>query len=392
MKVCGIIAEYDPFHRGHLYHLGKAREISGADYMVCVLGSAFSQRGEAMMFGTHARARMALANGFDLVLGMPVDCSCAQANRFAMGGVHILDALGVVTHLSFGSESADTGLLSAAADCLNRPGLKFAETLRRELHAGHSFAAAQGKALRAALPNLTEQLAASPNFILGVSYLRELQRLGSGILPLPVERTTAYHSLRAGGAASASAVRAILLQTPDADLGAECPRASLDVMRGAPRHRPEALDKALLALLTGPYARASLRGAEISEGLEERIHAAARSAASREELLSLVKTRRYPRARISRALTQALLGLHGEPRRPAYARLLGFRPGAKELLREISRHGFPLVTRPARENYPGLAQDMRAEELWRIGASLGAATAWKERVIILNEHEVPEVE
>ena len=94
MIVCGIVAEYDPFHRGHLYHLKAARQKSQADFMVCVLGSAFSQRGEAMMFDTMTRARMALYNGFDLVLGMPVSFSCAQANRFAMGGVGILHQLG----------------------------------------------------------------------------------------------------------------------------------------------------------------------------------------------------------------------------------------------------------------------------------------------------------
>mgnify|MGYP000864007112 FL=1 len=89
MKVCGIIAEYDPFHEGHLHQLRRARELTQADYMVCVLGSAFSQRGDAMMFSTQDRARMALANGFDLVLGMPYSFSCAQANRFAVGGVGI---------------------------------------------------------------------------------------------------------------------------------------------------------------------------------------------------------------------------------------------------------------------------------------------------------------
>ena len=246
MKVCGIIAEYDPFHRGHLHHLEQARARSGADYMVCVLGCAFSQRGEAMLFSTHDRARMALQNGFDLVLGMPVSFSCAQANRFAAGGVGILHRLGVVSHLSFGSESDDLGLLRQAARLLNHPDAAFARTLKAGLDTGLSFAAAQGQALQEALPEAGPALLASPNFILGVSYLRELERLGSRMTPLPVLRSAPYHSLAGGPLASASAVRAQWLQGEWEQAATACPPASLAVMRGAATHRPEALDKALL--------------------------------------------------------------------------------------------------------------------------------------------------
>jgi predicted nucleotidyltransferase len=193
MRVCGIIAEYDPFHKGHLYQLDQAREKTRADYMVCVLGCAFSQRGEAMLFQTHDRATMALANGFDLVLGMPFSFSCAQANRFARGGVGILQGISAVTHLSFGCETDNLDWLTSGAQLLNRPSIPFIQSLKRGLSQGRSFAQAQGQALAEHLPELPKQLLSSPNFILGLSYLRELEHLKSHITALPVRRETDYH-------------------------------------------------------------------------------------------------------------------------------------------------------------------------------------------------------
>lgn len=385
MKVCGVIAEYDPFHRGHLYHLEQARKSSGADFMVCALGGAFSQRGEAMLFSTHDRAKMALNNGFDLVLGMPVSFSCAQANRFAAGGVGILESLGVVTHLSFGTESDSLELLQTAASLLNRPDAAFAETLRERLTKGLSFAAAQGEALKAALPTSDAALLRSPNFILGVSYLRELERLRSGILPVPVLRRGAYHGRAGGELASASAVRERLLAGDLEQAAASCPEASLEIIRQAKTHRPEALDKALMYHLLSQGADRLRMSGEISEGLEKRILKAARQAVSREELIDLVKTRRYPRTRISRALTHSLLNLAHTPDRPHYARLLGFRERAKPLLAAIAEQGFPLVTRPARADIPEVSQDLRAEELWYLGSGQGARAAWQQQVFILKE-------
>jgi predicted nucleotidyltransferase len=387
MKVCGIIAEYDPFHKGHLYQLEQARKLSQADYMVCVLGCAFSQRGDAMLFGTKDRALMALINGFDLVLGMPFSFSCAQANRFAAGGIGILNSLGVITHLSFGCESDQLDQLQATARLLNHPEISFIRRLKDELAGGCSFAHAQGRALQSALPEIPAALFSSPNFILGVSYLRELERLHSRIIPVPVLRQTAYHSREIKPLASASAVRALLLQDQQADLNFVCPPGSVKTIQQAVVHRPDALDKALLISLLGQPASALELLPEISEGLEARIKSAARKAASRTELIRMVKTKRYPYARISRALTHAMVGLHYYPETPGYARLLGFRSRARPLLHAVSRHGFPLVVRPARSALPEITQDMHAEELWQVGSGQGAQKAWQQQIIEFKNEE-----
>ena len=388
MRVCGIIAEYDPFHNGHLYHLTRAKEETGADYMVCVLGCAFSQRGDPMLFQTFDRAEMALRNGFDLVLGMPVSFSCAQANRFARGGVGVLAALGAVTHLSFGCETDKQKWLHLAAHMLANPDEAYKKALKDGLARGKSFARAQGEALRDALPDIPPVLLTSPNFILGISYLQELFRLKSAIIPVPVKRENPYHSKELNALASASAVRTALLRGDWQAAARAVPGASLELIMNAAReermHKPEALDRALIAMLLKENGRALLPSPEVSEGLELRVRATARQASSRAELAALVKTKRYPYARINRALSHALMEVSAYPASPSYARLLGLRRRAAPLLRAISGARFPLVDKPARSDCLGLDDDMHAEELWALGAGLPVSSAWQARIRVVD--------
>ncbi|MDD4081033.1 MAG: nucleotidyltransferase family protein [Eubacteriales bacterium] len=388
MRVCGIIAEYDPFHLGHRFQLEKARELAGADYVVIALGCAFSQRGEAMLFETHDRARMALLSGADLVLGMPVSFSCAQANRFARGGASILNGLGAVTHLSFGCEPGSEEYLARTAELLSHPPAAFTQALRASLKSGKSFARSQGEALSAGLPDVPPEVFANPNFILGISYIMELKRLGSPILPLPVAREGNYHAQGLSPLSSASAVRLALTQGSWPGVKASVPGESLSIIRDAAEnnriHQPQALGAWLMGTLNVRGEASLLSSPEMSEGLERRILARARQAASREELLDLLSTRRYTRARVSRALTHALLGLTLFPDTPVYARLLGFRHTAAPLLKRIKGAAVTLIDRPGRNNPPGFEEDMRAEELWALGAGKPAASAWRYPMIVID--------
>ncbi len=386
MRVCGIIAEYDPFHNGHLYHLEQARKLSKADYVVCVISTAFTQRGLPSLFSTHDRTRMALEGGADLVLGMPVFWSCAQANRFALGGTGILNALGVVTHLAFGVEEGNLGLLDSAASMLRRPAPVYRETLQASLARGESLARAQGVALAAALCESAGKALNSPNFNLGLAYLEALGTLHSAMQPLPIARRGSYHDTSVQPFPSATAVRAALLRGGWASAAEALPKESLKIIRACAlegrMHLPDALDSPLLARLLAGGDFSAID--EISEGLDSRILKLAPQAADREHLISLVKTKRYPYARISRALSHCLLGMERQPLSPPpYARLLGLRKGSAPLLREISRGDFPLITRPARQPSASMALDMRAEELWRIGAGRPAAEAWRQKTIVI---------
>ena len=384
MRICGIIAEYDPFHQGHCFQLHEARRLAKADYVVCVISTAFSQRGLPALFSTHTRAEMALRCGADLVLGLPVDYSCAQANRFALGGIGILHALGVVNHLSFGIEKDVLPLLSQAAGLLSRPTEAFQKALDESLNRGESFARARGRALASSLDGGDGKIFDRPNFNLGICYLQSLKALDSEMSVLPVIRRGDYHDTRNSPYPSASAMRAAILRGDWAAVSGGLPPDSLllvEAMAQARRlHLPEALDMVLLSrLLESP----DLSGFdEISEGLDRRILKYARQAVSRKHLIRLVKTKRYPYARISRALTHCLLGIKKQALRPpGYARILGMRKEAAPLLEQIGQHGFPLITRPAKADHPGVARDMRAEELWYMGAGRPAAEAWQQKVI-----------
>ena len=136
MRVCAVICEYNPFHLGHAYHLRAAREASGADYVLCLMSGALTQRGAFARHDKWLRARAALENGADVVLELPARFACAPAPDFAGGGVALLAALGVVTHLSFGCEPSALPLLSAAASLFKSESPDFSAALQRSLADG----------------------------------------------------------------------------------------------------------------------------------------------------------------------------------------------------------------------------------------------------------------
>lgn len=385
MRVCGIIAEYDPFHHGHAWQIDQVKRQLGADYIVCVISCGFSQRGSPAMFSSHTRARMALEGGADLVLGMPYAFGTAQANRFAMGGVGILHQLNVVTHLSFGVEESALPFLHQAAehDLGSHP------LIAQKLEEGCSVAQAMGEALLKWMPNVRPALINSPNFILGLCYLNALKLLDSQMQPYPIGRKGHYHDTALHTLPSATAVRAAFVRGDWAGVQNSVPETTYSIIRSAAMqdalHREEALDKVLLGklLMLKPHQLENIP--EISEGLENRILACSREATNRKELISAIKTKRYPYTRISRALSNILMELteNDVPPLPHYARLLGFRKEAGPLLKSIGKSGFPLISRPSKSSDIMLASDMLSEQFWALGAGLSPASAYREQVIIL---------
>lgn len=390
MRVCGVIAEYDPFHLGHAHQLARAREKTGADYLLCVMSGSFTQRGMPALLPAHTRAEMALRGGADIVLQLPYAFSVREAEYFALGGVFILEALGCVTHLSFGSEEDNLPLLSQAALLLERPDEAMLSALEGHLSQGLSHAEAMGRTLEARL-HLPRHALAGPNTALALSYLRALLRLKSSILPVPILRTTSYHAAEIEAYPSASAMRGAILRGDWAALA-----------RGIPKSGQTALKSALAAgqccppgglypllrrqlLFSSPEEIAAWPG--VGEGLERRILRAAAEAESQEALLDAIKTRRYTRGRICRALCHGCMGIRAEdlPPLPDHARLLGFRESARPLLRQMQKSGFPLISQPARS--PLMQMDIRADELWRIGAGLPLGDTYRQAPVIIRGEE-----
>lgn len=442
----GIICEYDPFHRGHARQFALIRQALPKARIVCVMSACFTQRGSPALFSPAFRARAALTAGASLVLELPCAFAVREAEHFALGGVAALSALGFATHLSFGCENADLRRLQAVAALLEAPTPSFVGALHGALAQGLPFASAQARAVEAGLahgdssnglacgdesdgpahsdspdgpahsdepdglangdssnglacgdepnglansgePDGLAALLSQPNNILAISYLRALKRLNSPLAPLPVAREGAYHapSLAAEGYPSATATRSAYLAGNLPAAEAACGYA----LSGAPCHRPAALDAVLLHTLRALPPEALRTLPDCTEGLENRLARAAREATGREELLALLKTRRYPRARLNRLLTHALLGVTGELLSshplPEYLRLLGFRQDDRDCLSLLNGSTLPIIAKAADGDRANLlAQlDERAYDLWALGAGLPAGLLYRQGVEIV---------
>ena len=388
MRVTGVIAEYNPLHRGHAWHLAQAREQSGADYVVAVMSTVFTQRGDAAILSPADRVRMALLAGADAVIALPVLWAVRDAEHFALGGVSLLHRLGC-THLSFGAETDAPDLLTRTAALADSDDADLHAALRAGLDAGLPHPAAMAAACDRLLPG-AGALLASPNNTLGLCYLRAMRRIGSGMTAVPIRRTSDYHATGLIDALpSATAVRGAILHGDWQGVRSAVPEAAWSVLAGAAQagrlHRPEALDQALL------YRLRTLSDSELhalpglSEGIEDRLLAVARTNRTRETLLAAAKTRRYPYARLSRLCTHALLGLTDplpEDGPPA-AWLLGFRQDAAPLLTHMKKSGFPLIGKAADidRDTPWFAAECRAFDLWALGAGLPSGLAFTQGVV-----------
>ena len=391
MNVCGVIAEYDPFHKGHERHLRLAREKTGADFIVCVMSGSFTQRGLPALLPAHTRAEMALRCGADAVLQLPYTFSVREAEYFALGGIAILEALGCVTHLSFGSETDDLSLLQAAAELLEVPDEAMETAIQAGVKKGLSFAAAQGQAVAQRL-KIQAKTFDAPNTALALSYFRALIRLNSKIIPVPVLRSTDYHADELEALPSASAVRSAILRGDWAGVRNAIPKNAFPVLEQAMRNGicpPNGLDTVLRHRLLSSSPEEIAQWPGVSEGLEMRILKAAETAVSREALIGTIKTRRYTRGRLSRALCHGVMGVTKAdlPAFPTSARILGFRESARPLLRQIQKHtqenGFSLYARPAKE--AAAALDCRADDLWRIAAGLPRGETYRMQPVIVHK-------
>ena len=351
MKLCGVIAEYNPFHNGHARQLRQARALTGCDYVIACVAGGLTQRGEVALLDKWTRARMALCHGADLVVELPALFAVRPAELFARGGVMTLEALGVDA-LSFGCETDELPLLRRAAELLAREDETLSAETRRGLEAGQSHARARGEAVERRL-SLPAGFLNRPNTALALEYLKALDNAGRAIEPCLVPRVGDYHDEELGRFASASAIRGAVMRceavkTAQA-MPLDCYAAMRDCLDAGQFARVDALDQALILRLRSadPADLAAL--CEAGEGMENLFMKHAAEAGSREDLLERVKTKRYTYARLSRFCAQALLGMTREAAlahpAPEYARVLGFRRDAAPLLRHLKETAkLPLVT------------------------------------------------
>ncbi len=334
LRAAGIICEYDPFHLGHRYQIGRVRQLLGPDTaVVCAMSGNFVQRGGPAVMNKFARAAAAAAEGADLVLELPAAVSLSSAEGFASGAVAVLAAAGVCTHLCFGTETEDLASLTGLAEILCSGEADVG--IRTLMKTGVSYAEARQEAVRRIAGDSADVLS-SPNNILGVEYLKAVRRQNVPLEPVPVLRSGGGHG---GNGWSGSAVRAALLSGGNwkelvPELAGAVIREELDAGRAPVSWA--SLEQAALYRLRS-MSRYEFSGLpDATEGLGDRLWKAVRRADTLEQVLELAKTRRYAMSRLRRMVACAWLGIRsGEGREPLYLRVLAAGERGRTLLAEM---------------------------------------------------------
>lgn len=381
MKTAGIIVEYNPFHNGHLYHLKRTRTLSGADFVIAVMSGDFVQRGEPALLDKYTRTQMALLCGADLVLELPAYFAIGSAGDFAAGAVSLLDKLGVVDTLCFGSECGSVEPLLQAACVLAEESPAFSAALQENLKQGLSFPHARTEALKQymAAGNVSQQSAleeisnrlSSPNNILGLEYCLALQKRHSSIHPITISRKGAgYHDLTLTDAclnagislSSASAIRQALKNSPKEIwemLSPSIPAALAPLWEQILSDRSflfaNDLTRELRYRLLLENSNGFSHYADVTRELSDKIKNAGMNFSDWSSLCDTLKSKELTYSRISRALCHILLSVTKEALAYArqndyvpYARILGFRQSAVPLLTSIKKNSsIPLLSKLA---------------------------------------------
>lgn len=369
VKITGIIAEYNPLHAGHIYHMREARRRTGCDALVVVLGGNFTQRGEMALFDKYARARMALTAGADAVFELSSVYAARCAQLFARGGTGVLTALGADA-LCFGCETEDMQTLCRAQALLEKLNAENG-ALARGLSEGMSYPAALAKAAAGKDREIFDLLR-KPNFVLALEYMNELKRRGVNMEICPVLRTAPYHAEE--DTHSASGVRKLIAEgQAEAALKTLPPEIAALYRTEMPDGlaQSERLDALMLHRIRELNPE-EVHSPDNAEGLINRVQACARQSATLEETVALVKCRRYTLSRIRRLIADAVLCLPQATDDVPYLRLLGARTDADALLKELKKRAAkPIVTRGALlRGDPVFQAECRATDLWGLSTGM----------------------
>ena len=381
MKIIGIVSEYNPFHNGHLYQVQKSIQDLNADGVVAVMSGNFVQRGFPAIFNKWIRAEMAIRGGVNLVIELPTYFATSSAEQFAKGAVELLDATGVVDHLSFGSEYDDLSTLKQIAELLVSPTEPFQEMLSSTLKLGLSFPSARAAAIHHALPELQSKLDMNQsNVILGVEYLKALLQLNSEIQPHLVKRQgNAYHDPSLNSPyVSATAIRRAYFE--DAKLLSEgewMPNAVREIMLNTTAHanRIEHFEDMILYAIRSKTTEGLSKIRDVNEGLENKILSAAIRAKDYKSLVDQIKSKRYTMTRINRILMGILLQIEDEQYAfsdHAYFRILAFDETGKRIIKKMKKStDVPILTninkfRNVIDSNPLLQLDIRATDIYHL--------------------------
>ena len=347
-KVLGIIAEYNPFHNGHLLHLTKSKEETGAEYSICIMSGNFVQRGNTSIVNKWVKTEMALKSGIDLVLELPTVYSISSAENFAEGAIKLLNSLKIVDTVSFGSENSDIDILNRISGILYEEPKPYVEFLNQELKKGLSFPKARENAILLYLNDKKySNILNQPNNTLAIEYLKALKKYKSHIIPIAIKREKAFYNSNCivDEYASATAIRNMIVNSQFNDIRKVMPRLAYDLLMQEIENNQYVIDiskfeKEILYSIRRLSTADLKKFPEVNEGLENAIKNAANSCNTLAELINIIKSKRYTQTRIQRILLYILLNITKKDmyisrKTVPYARILGYSPKGKELISEI---------------------------------------------------------
>jgi predicted nucleotidyltransferase len=431
MSTLGIIAEYNPFHNGHLYHLRKSKELSGAEFIIAVMGGHFLQRGEPALLDKWIRANMALSAGIDLVIEMPFVFASQDARGFAHGGIRLLDALGIVDYISFGCEENRIEILTELAKLIKAEPPYFKQILKEEVKKGDSFPKIRAKAISEyyqkfglkykSIPlNEIEETLNKPNNILALEYIRSLQKIKSSIKSVPIKRIGSKYQQDQleGQYSSATAIRKKIIQNyfeydPGISelLKVTMPESSYQILSDALGNEMNPImlscfEQAIFSQLRRMNAANIKKIHGIEEGLENRLKESVLSSHTIEHLIASIKTKRYTRTRIQRILVHSLFNLTTKEvlafnkKGPLYCRVIGMTERGKFLLKKIkAKSKIPIVIKLKKFNQQNkinsneliqkmIDYDILSTDLYVLGYEKGISRIggqdYTKRIVLLN--------
>jgi predicted nucleotidyltransferase len=407
MKVVGLITEYNPFHNGHKYHIEQAKKITGADYCIAVMSGNFVQRGTPAVIDKYSRTKMAIQNGVDLVLELPVCYATGSAEYFAHGAISILDKIGVVNTLCFGSECGDISLLTSAARFLLHAPSEFENQLQDYMREGLTYPAARLRALEQSMKDSgsadyhsLSKVLTEPNNILGIEYCKALINFSSSIEPITIQRISAHYHEKELSSARTLAISVSELTTPVI--------SSATAIRNTINHPSELSAAAITAAaqsvpedvaqflrdyyqITYPMTeedfaaiikyklsqednQALANYLDVTPDLADRLKNLKDFNKNISSLIQEIKTKNMTLTRINRALLHILLNIktdtiktYMEADYTPYARILGIRKESSPLLRSIEKYGrIPTITKvsKAKDQLNPLGMQMLTEDIF----------------------------
>ncbi len=362
MNICGIVAEYNPFHNGHVYHIEETKKITECDGIVAIMSGNFIQRGVPALFDKWTRTKMALKNGVDLVIELPSYYATSSAEYFAQGSVALLDGLGVVKNISFGSNTTDIDALKRIANVLYLEPENYKKLLQSELKRGVSYPIARSNALKNFLKKEYDakyiaDILLDSNNILGIEYLKALLYSNSQIKPVVVERKgSTYNSTEViDNICSATAIRELLEKNDLKTVGEVVPKDTFEVINTAILDGMSPMflknyEKEILYVLRRCTTEELANIADVTEGIENLLKKATNEGMELENIIDILKTKRYTRTRIQRILLHTLLNVtksdvENYKYNPQYIRVLGFNKTGEKILSQIHNNSnLPVVT------------------------------------------------